>query len=74
MNKWFFIFMGIAVVTAFVGMAASNVYSQKAGVEYSKNGLEECPNLRANGSNETIWVKDCTKYMETYNKLIKNKN
>ena len=69
MEKWFLTLLGVAVVVAFTGLSVNEVYSQKVGIEYSKNGLEQCPNLRARASNETIWVKDCIKYMESYNKL-----
>ncbi len=62
------------IAIAFLGIFASGMIAVSIGsytdnisaVEKVKAGLEECPNLHSRNSMDTIWVKDCKMFINTY--------
>jgi len=69
MDKNAMIFVIIIVLILLVAAGVMN-YNQGITNETAiKRGLEECPNLRSNNKADTIWVKDCSKFMKDYNKV-----
>ena len=64
--KWFAIMMVGIMATGMVALSVESYTDSKLSIESAKAGLEQCPNLNANNSHATIWVKDCKAFTETY--------
>jgi len=63
-NKW----EAIAIVVAIITIGSVTAFLDYNSNSKAKSGLEECPNYRSNNSTDTIWVKDCKEFTETYHK------
>ena len=65
-SKWVVIAMVGFFITAMTSVSIESYVKNTAAVEKVKAGLEECPNLHSRISMDTIWVKDCKMFIETY--------
>ena len=71
MDKWGALAAIAFVIMSFGGLGIQDYFNSKADVEMAKAGLEECPAI-VGASNQTIWVKDCVKYIEKMEKMKKD--
>lgn len=49
-----------------IGMGLDEYNKTHKDIEMSKAGLEECPKEPGGMSSQTIWVKSCKEYIETF--------
>ncbi len=67
-SKWVVIGILGFFITAMTAVSIESYVKNTSAVEKAKAGLEECPNLNSRISADTIWVKDCKLFIETYEK------
>ena len=65
-SKWMAIVILGIIIVATTAVSIESYVKNTAAVEKVKAGLEECPNLHSRNSMDTIWVKDCKMFLETY--------
>lgn len=61
-SKW----EAIAIMVIALTVSCVVAYTDYNSNSKAKSGLEECPNFRSNNSTDTIWVKDCKEFTESY--------
>jgi len=60
--KWLIIGFMVVFSVAFGAIGFKEYNNTKAGIEFSKQGLEECRKVPDGMNTTTIWVKSCKEY------------
>lgn len=63
---------GIIALSVFGGFFVNNYTSTMKRLKSIEKGLEECPIAPGSNTFVTFWTSDCAKYLENYNKYIKD--
>jgi len=71
MNKTGIIGIVIIICVMFIALTLETTSQRDMRVTLAKTGLEECPKSPETISQTTIWVKDCSKYLEDRKKFLK---
>ena len=66
--KWLMIFLMVVGSVGSIGLTINEIQKTDKSIQAIKAGLEECPNLNSNVSNDTIFVKSCKEFTEEYHK------
>jgi len=71
MNKTGIIGVVIIICVMFTALTIETTSKRDAKIALAKTGLEECPKSPESINQTTIWVKDCSKYLEDRKKFLK---
>lgn len=56
-----------SIALAFAIGSSADSYSKSIEAKASiENGLEECPNYRSGNGGDTVWVRSCKEFTNTY--------
>ena len=67
--------IGVIILGSFGSVVLLKSLEHSENIEMAGKDLEECPNLNSRRStSETIWVKSCKEYTETYYKFNTKSN
>ena len=63
MDKGMYWFYSILMFSLFFWFSVNDYTKSKTEIEATKAGLEECPNVLG-FKKDTVWVRDCVKFLE----------
>ena len=64
--KWYAIMMVGIMVAVMTTLSMERFTDSNIAIESAKEGLEQCPNLNSRNSSDTIWVKSCKEYTDSF--------
>ena len=64
--KWYAIMMVGVMVAGMTALSMERFTDSNIAIASAKAGLEQCPNLNSRNSTNTIWVKSCKEYTDSF--------